>query len=216
MTELHCVNTHTAQADGAVAAALPPPAVELDHPHSPPTLSAPLCSLLYHSPAPGNCFLQARPESELHSLFWICSRDGKRCSLVPDVSRASRMPALQVRVESGMWCASYCTNPSAASSFEDEQKKRVGIKISAACSPNIPLCLTYKVFIWFSSCWGYWNPTGIYIISTSAATLQSNNLLYSFYTSQPSQYVPNAESLKNRGLVNKCYCLNKINCTTET
>ena len=31
---------------------------------------------------------------------------------------------------------------------EDEQeKKRVGIRISIACSPDIPLHLTYKIFI---------------------------------------------------------------------
>lgn len=199
-----CEHPHSTSRRSCCCSSSSSTAVELHHPSSLPPSHPLCCSLLYPTPVPGNCFLQARPE--LSST--PCSESASEMEKGPHGSLTS--PELQdpsSAGESGK-CDGICFILHKPMSWQFFwRKKRVRIEIATACSPNIPLRLTYKVFIWFSSCWGYWNPTGIYIISTSAVTLQSNNLLYSFYISQPSQYVPNAESLKNRGLVNKGYCL---------
>lgn len=206
MTELHCVNTHTAQADRAVAAA-PPPAQQSSStilaPHS-----HPLCALSFTTlqcQGTASC----RPDPSLS--FTACSEPApesrKNALTGPWRQQSSRIPALQVRVENVMWCFLLHKHTS-WQLFWGWAKEQSGDKDCNCLFPKYSTAFDIQGFHLVQLMLGilkpYWN---IYIISTSAATLQSNHLLYSFYISQPSQYVPNAEFLKNTGLVNKGYCL---------
>lgn len=115
MTELHCVNTHTAQADGAVAAALPPAQQSSStiliptHPLTPSVLSS-----LPHSSA--RELLSAGQTGAWASLPALNLLQGwKKSSLVPDITRAAGSQLY--RWEWKMWCALYYPNPWAEMFF---------------------------------------------------------------------------------------------------
>lgn len=102
MTELHCVNTHTAQADRAVAAALPP-AQQLSS-----TIVAPHPLTLYVlSPLPYPSARELLPAGQTRvwtslPVLNLLQNSGKRSLPVPDVSRAAW--SQPCRWEWKMWC----------------------------------------------------------------------------------------------------------------
>lgn len=103
MTELHCVNTHTAPADRAVAAALPPAqqwSSTILAPHPP---SHPLSALSFTTPqcqGTASC----RPDQSLS--FTPCPESAsefrEKVLTRPWCQQSSRIPALQVRVDNVM------------------------------------------------------------------------------------------------------------------